>query len=134
MLALLHCLFQLLLVIAKQGMDFTMRFVADGVNLRTELLARSVRILIEQRLNSVVVLLEQRPDLLLLFLRIILSEGEPGHSDRDHDPERKLDDSALHLWRFPRAILDAGSGSEWTSNAVISFAGTDAYWDSHNFA
>jgi hypothetical protein len=37
---LLHRLFQLLLVIAKQGMDFTMRLLADSVNLRTELLAR----------------------------------------------------------------------------------------------
>jgi len=67
MLALLHRLFQLLLVIAKQGMDFTMRFVADGVNLRSKLLPRSFRILIEQRLNLIVVLLKQRPDLLLLF-------------------------------------------------------------------
>jgi hypothetical protein len=67
MLALLHRLFQLLLVIAKQGMDFMMRFVADSVNLRTELLARSVRILIEERLNPVMVLLKQRLDLLLLF-------------------------------------------------------------------
>jgi hypothetical protein len=67
MLALLHRLFQLLLLIAKQGMDFTMRFLADSVNLRTELLARSVRILIEQRLNPIVVLLKERPDLLLLF-------------------------------------------------------------------
>jgi hypothetical protein len=48
-------------------MNFTVRFVADGVNLRTELLPRSCRILVEQRLNLVVVLLKQRPDLLLLF-------------------------------------------------------------------
>jgi hypothetical protein len=54
-LALLHRLFQLLLVIAEQGMDFMMRFVADRVDLRTELLARSVRILVDQRLNPVVV-------------------------------------------------------------------------------
>jgi hypothetical protein len=67
MLALLHRLFQKFLVIAKQGMDFTMRFNADRVNLRAEFLARSVRILIEERLNSVVVLLKQRPDLSLLF-------------------------------------------------------------------
>jgi hypothetical protein len=67
MLALLHCLFQLLLVIAKQGMDLTMRFVADSVNLRAEILARSIRILIEQRLNPIVVLLKQGPDLLLLY-------------------------------------------------------------------
>jgi hypothetical protein len=66
-LALLHRLFQALLMIGKQGMDFTMRFVADTVNLRAEILARSARILIEQRLNPVPVLLEQRPDLLLLF-------------------------------------------------------------------
>jgi hypothetical protein len=62
MLALLHRLFQLPLMIAKQGMDLTMRFLADSVNLLTEVLARSVRILIEQRLNPVVVLLEQRAD------------------------------------------------------------------------
>jgi hypothetical protein len=67
MLALLHRLLQLFLVIAKQGMDFTMRFVADSVNLRTKLLPRSRRILIEQHLNPIVVLLKQRPDLLLLF-------------------------------------------------------------------
>jgi hypothetical protein len=67
MLALLQRLFQLLLVSAKQAMDLTMRFVADGVNLRTELLARCSRILIEQRLNPVVMLLEHGPDLLLLF-------------------------------------------------------------------
>ena len=41
--------------------------VADGVNLRTELLPRSVGILIEQRLNPIVVLTEQMPDLLLLL-------------------------------------------------------------------
>jgi hypothetical protein len=67
MLALLHRLFQLLLVISKQGMDFTMRIVADSVNLRTQLLPRSCRILIEQHLNPIVVLLKQRPDLLPLF-------------------------------------------------------------------
>ena len=43
MLALLHRLLQLLLVIAQQRMDFTMRFVTDSVNLRTERLARSAR-------------------------------------------------------------------------------------------
>ena len=42
-------------------------FVADRVNLRTELLPRSCRILIEQRLNPIMVLHEQRPDLLPLF-------------------------------------------------------------------
>jgi hypothetical protein len=67
MLTLLHRLFQLLLVIAEQGMDFAMCFLADGVDLRSELLARSVWILIEQRLNPVVVLLEQGLDLPLLF-------------------------------------------------------------------
>jgi hypothetical protein len=65
--ALLHRLFQLLLVIAEQGMDFKVRFPADSVDLRTELLARNVRILIHQRLNLVVVLLQQRSDLLLLL-------------------------------------------------------------------
>src|SRR4030088_3213579 len=35
-LALLHGLFQLHLVIAEQRMDFTMRRVADSVNLRTQ--------------------------------------------------------------------------------------------------
>ena len=68
MLALLHRLFQFFLVIAKQGVDFMMRVVADSVNLRTQLLPRSCRILIEQRLNPIVMLLEQRPDLLLLSL------------------------------------------------------------------
>jgi hypothetical protein len=67
MLALLHRFFQLLLVIVEQAMDFTMRFIADSVNLRSELLARCVRILVEQCLNPVVVLLERRPDLLLLL-------------------------------------------------------------------
>ena len=61
MLALLHRLLQLFLVIAKQGMDFTMRFVADSVNLRPEFLARSVWTLIEQRLNSIVVRHEAGP-------------------------------------------------------------------------
>ena len=67
MLALLHRLFQFLLVIGKQGMDLTVRFVADFVNLRAEILARGIRTFIEQRLNLVVVLLKQRPDLLLLL-------------------------------------------------------------------
>ena len=67
MLALLHRFFQLLLVIAEQDMNFTMRFLADGVNPRTEFLARRVRIFIEQRLNPVVVFLEQSLDRLLLF-------------------------------------------------------------------
>jgi len=47
MLALLHRLFQLLLMIAEQTMDLTMRLLAYNVNLRTEFLARSVRILFE---------------------------------------------------------------------------------------
>jgi hypothetical protein len=42
---LLHRLFQLLLVIAEQGMDFAMCFLADCVDLRPELLARSVPLL-----------------------------------------------------------------------------------------
>ena len=65
--ALLQRLFQLLLVSAKQDMDLTMRFVADSVDLRTELLTRRGRTLIEQRLNPVVVPLEHGPDLLPLF-------------------------------------------------------------------
>src|SRR6202035_3933606 len=67
MLALLHRLFQFFLVISKQSMNLAVRFVADRMNLRTQLLPRSRRILIEQRLDLIVVLLEQRPDLLLLF-------------------------------------------------------------------
>lgn len=77
--ALLHRLFQFLLVIAEQGMDFTVRFLADSVDLRTEFLARRVRILIDQRLNLVVVLLQQRPDLLLLLRSFArLFRGEVG--------------------------------------------------------
>ena len=79
MLALLHSLFQLLLVIAEQAVDFTMRFIADSVNLRTEFPARSVRVFVEYRLNLVVVLLEQRPDLLPLFpsqLEILCESNE----------------------------------------------------------
>ena len=68
MLALLHRPFQLLLVIVKQGMDFTMRLFADSVNPLTEVLARSVRILIEQRLNPVVVIFKRRSRFLLLLL------------------------------------------------------------------
>ena len=67
MLALLHRLLQFFLVISKQSVNLVVRFVANGVNLRTELLPRSCWILIEQRLNLIVVLIEQRPDLLLLF-------------------------------------------------------------------
>ena len=65
MFALLHRLFQLLLVIGKQSMNLAARFVADSVNLRTKLLPRSYWILIEQRLNRIVVLLKPRADLLL---------------------------------------------------------------------
>ena len=50
-------------------MDFTMRLVANSVDLRTELLTRRVRILIEQCLYSIMVLFKQRPHLLLLFWR-----------------------------------------------------------------
>jgi len=66
MLALLHRLFQFFLVISKQSVNLAVRFVADGVNLRTKLLARRFRILIEQRLNPIMVLLKQRPYMLLL--------------------------------------------------------------------
>jgi len=67
MLALHHGSFQFSLVISKQSMNLVVRFIADGVNLRTELLPRSFRILIEQRLNFIVVLLKQGPNLALLF-------------------------------------------------------------------
>ena len=67
MLALLHRFFQFFLVIGKQSMNLAMRFVTDGVDLRSKILPRSCRILIEQRLNLIVVLLKQRPDLPLLF-------------------------------------------------------------------
>jgi hypothetical protein len=67
MLALLHRLFQFFLVISKQSVNLAVRFVADGVNLRTKLLARRFRILIEQRLNPIMVLLKQRPYMLLLL-------------------------------------------------------------------
>ena len=62
-----HRLFQLFLVIGEQSMNLVMRFVADGVNLRTKLLTRCSRIVIEQRLNLVVVLHKKKPDLRLLF-------------------------------------------------------------------
>ena len=67
MLALLHRLFQVFLVIAKQLMNLAVCFVADRMNLRSKLLPRSCRILIEQLLNLIVVLLEKRPNLLLLL-------------------------------------------------------------------
>ncbi len=62
MLALLHILFQFLLVVGKQGMNFAVRFVADSANLRGKLLPRSSGILFEQRLNLIVMLLKQRPN------------------------------------------------------------------------
>jgi hypothetical protein len=67
MLALLHRLFQFFLVVGKQSMNLAVSFVADSVNLRSELLPRNFRILIEERLNLIVVLFKQRPDLLLLI-------------------------------------------------------------------
>ena len=67
MLALLHRLFQFLLVVSKQSMNLAVRFIADSVNLRSKLLPRNCRILVQQRLNPIVVLLKPRPDLLLLF-------------------------------------------------------------------
>jgi hypothetical protein len=67
MLALLHHLFQFLLVSGKQGMNLVVRVVADAVNLRSKLRPRRFRIFIEQRLNPIVVLLKQRPHLLLLL-------------------------------------------------------------------
>jgi hypothetical protein len=79
MLALHPCLFQFFLVIGKQSMNLAVRFVADSVNLRTELLPRSFQILIEQRLNLIVVLPKQRPNLALLFrsqLQILRKAGE----------------------------------------------------------
>jgi hypothetical protein len=78
MLALLHRLFQFFLMISKLSMNLAMRFVADRVNLRTNLLPRGFRIPIEQCLNSVVVL-KQRPDPLLLFwsqLQIFCEAGK----------------------------------------------------------
>ena len=67
MLALQHRLFQFFLVVGKQNMNLAVSFVADSVNLRTQLLPRSFRVLIEQNLNLIVVLLKQRPELLPLF-------------------------------------------------------------------
>jgi len=58
MFALLHCLFQFFLVITQQSMNLVVRFVADTVNLRSQLLPRSCWILVEQRLNRIVVLLK----------------------------------------------------------------------------
>ena len=57
MLAVLHRLLQFFLVIRQQSMNLAVRFLADSVNLRTELLPRYCRILIEQRVNPITVLL-----------------------------------------------------------------------------
>ena len=46
-LALLHRLFQFLLVAGKESMNLAMRFGADSVNLRIKLLPRRFRIFIE---------------------------------------------------------------------------------------
>jgi len=67
MLALLHRLFQFFLAIGEQSMNLVVRFVTDGMDLRSKLLPRSCRILIKQRLNPIMVLVKNRPDLLLLF-------------------------------------------------------------------
>jgi hypothetical protein len=56
-LALLHRLFQFLLVAGKESMNLAMRFAADSVNLRIKLLPRRFRIFIEQCLNLIVVLI-----------------------------------------------------------------------------
>jgi hypothetical protein len=56
-LALLHRLFQFLLVAGKESMNLAMRFGADSVNLRIKLLPRGFRIFIEQCLNLIVVLI-----------------------------------------------------------------------------
>ncbi|MDQ1692894.1 MAG: hypothetical protein QOH85_429 [Acidobacteriaceae bacterium] len=67
MFALLHCSFQLSLVISQQRMDLSMRLAADGVNLRAELLPRGCRVAVKQRLDLVVVLLKEWSDALLLL-------------------------------------------------------------------
>ena len=67
MLAVLHRLFQCLLVIGEQSMNLVVRFLANGMNLWTKLLSGGFRILIEQRLNLIVVLLKQNSDLMLLW-------------------------------------------------------------------
>jgi hypothetical protein len=51
-----HGFHQLLLVPGQQRVNLVVRFVADRVNLRAELLAREVWILVKQRLNFIVVL------------------------------------------------------------------------------
>jgi hypothetical protein len=66
-LALLHCFFQFFLVFVKQSMNRAVRFIADGVNLRSKLPPRRFRIFVEQGLNPIVVLLKQRSDLLPLW-------------------------------------------------------------------
>jgi hypothetical protein len=67
--AFLHGFRQLLLVVRQERFDFMVRFIANGVDLRTESFTRERRILIEQGLNLVVVLQEQRPDLFPLVRR-----------------------------------------------------------------
>jgi len=62
-----HRSFQLFLAVGQQGVNFTVRGGADGVNLFSECLAGGSWILIEQRLNLVVMFLKQRSNLFLLF-------------------------------------------------------------------
>ena len=109
--AFLHGLCQLLLVLRQQCLNLVVRFVADRVNLRAQVLACEFRIFIEQSLNPVVVLLEQGSDLFslawgefqilgqmieflidgpravdtLVWLRcIFLGYGNAGHPERQH--------------------------------------------------
>jgi hypothetical protein len=56
--AFLHGFRQLLLVVCQKRFNLMMRFVTNGVDLRTEIFPRERRILIHQGLNFVVVLLE----------------------------------------------------------------------------
>lgn len=58
-LALLHRLFQLFLVVGKKSMNFTVRLIADRVDLRTEVTTRSVWVLVQECLNPIVVLLKE---------------------------------------------------------------------------
>jgi hypothetical protein len=48
-------------------MNLTVRFIADRVGLRTEVLTRSVWAFVEECLDPVVMQLKEGPDLLLLF-------------------------------------------------------------------
>jgi hypothetical protein len=57
---------QLLLVFVQPRVNLVVRFVANRVNLRAELLAREVWILVKKRLNFIVVLIEQGSDLFAL--------------------------------------------------------------------